>query len=534
MADIPGRGIVPSHLAEHEGDSDANRKGYIRGTDFSLPYISTWSRLHDKEVKDGFLRNVNCSWLSTRGVPPTLLALKQHAQSLCVLIQTLNPTLEAGEIITGDPLERVSSGKGKEKETSVSSGDTVELKYHLNDAFDFLTNLNVPYTNDDPNHHIPLYGLMNEVRKRNEAYRTEYYCPFHSSKPAREAEEETKPYANHHALAMHANACLERLDHEFSATGGLLSMLPTSDEHDTEELESARNSLLGQWLLFTQHLVGRMHELERSYGNALDALAGEAALARQHLSLLGPDGRSGREIAYPQDRWVLVNAGDDVFEQVHRELDRPEAVAQAVEKTWRRNGVSGDQAWVKDTPGGKEYARGVVAVDIMTRYYRLAGQGKNTIFVVPAWDHHPGTAYTKELEGQPTVVGSVQPKYPPRASELEKRYDHRLREARRIESENMRLQEEMQRTQAMNRTLSAQQQQLAATRDALMVAVDSSGRELAVERNHWKTKYQTVEQQRSVLTAEVGEVNGKLKAMERELDAKTREVAELKARFGVV
>jgi len=78
-----------------------------------------------------------------------------------------------------------------------------------------------------------------------------------------------------------------------------MSLLPTGEEHDADELREARKTLLGPWILFTQHLVARMHELERAYGRALDALAGEAAVPRQVLSNLGPEGRAtSRELAY--------------------------------------------------------------------------------------------------------------------------------------------------------------------------------------------------------------------------------------------
>lgn len=84
------------------------------------------------------------------------------------------------------------------------------------------------------------------------------------------AEEQTvrKPYSTHHNLLMHASECLEVLGHEYSATGGIMSLLPTDTTADTVNLRAARNSLVGQWLLFTQHLVARMHELETSYGQS--------------------------------------------------------------------------------------------------------------------------------------------------------------------------------------------------------------------------------------------------------------------------
>lgn len=511
MADTV-RTAVPAHLAEHEDDEQAEQRGYVKGTDYSLPYFSRFSRLHEREVREGLLRHVNCGYLSTHGVPPTLLALKQHAQSLCILIHMLNPTIRSAEIASGDPKKAGLDTKGWE--------DPFAYKYELNDSFDFLADLTVPYANDDPRHHKPLMALANEVRGRHEARGTAYHCPFAEAPPPRAKGEKQRPYANHHALVMHANACLERLDHEFSSAGGLLGILPVTatadDEHgdggggEKEDLANARNSLLGQWLLFTQHLVARMHDLERAYGNALDALAGEAAVPHQYLAALGPDGRStGREIAFPQDRWVLVNAGDDVFARVHDLLDRQEALAHAREKVWRRNGVVGDHVWVdKDEPGGGggsrgDYARGIVAVDVATRYYRLAGRGRNTLFVVPAWEQHPGVAGTRETEGQPTVVACVQPKFPERVTELEKRYGARIDRAQRTETENLRLRDEADSAQAQLRTLRSENRRLRKARDELLLAVGEDDRTLAVQVHEQRMRAVRAEERVEELRREV-------------------------------
>ncbi|KAK3294063.1 uncharacterized protein B0H64DRAFT_462478 [Chaetomium fimeti] len=489
MANVARR-AVPVHLAEHEDDDHADQRGYIKGTDFALPYFSQWSRLHESEASDGLLRHVSCGYLSTHGVPPTLLALKQHAQSLCVLIHALNPTLKSAEIASGSPAKARPKEKGQGGQAAAVE-DALSFKYKLNDAFDFLADLSVPYTNDDPNHHKPLTGLANEVRGRHEVLGTTYHCPFAESKPRGRGEKQ-KPYANHHNLIMHANACLERLDHEFSSTGGLMSLLPTATTTSTttsstdpgpshpSDLTNARNSLLGQWLHFTQTLVARMHELERAYGNALDALAGEAAIPHQSLAALGPDGRStGRVVAFPQDRWVLANAGDDVFAAVHRLLDRQEALAQARDRVWRRNGAVGDRLWSGSTPASpgarvraRDYARGIVPVDVMTRYYRLAGSGHTTLFVVPAWEQHPGVEASRDNNNAatPTIVACPQPKFPARATELEKRYGARLERAQRAEREALRARGELQGARGEMGVLRRQIEVLARSRDALMLA----------------------------------------------------------------
>ncbi|KAK3319367.1 hypothetical protein B0H66DRAFT_559333 [Apodospora peruviana] len=103
---------------------------------------------------------MNCGYLSTHRAPPTLLALKQHAQSLCILIHALNPTLKSAEILTGEPTS--SQGGDTQPEYLIApSDDPLTIKYERNDAFDFLSDLSVPYTNSDPNHNKPLIGLMN-------------------------------------------------------------------------------------------------------------------------------------------------------------------------------------------------------------------------------------------------------------------------------------------------------------------------------------------------------------------------------------
>ncbi|KAK0645631.1 hypothetical protein B0T16DRAFT_428714 [Cercophora newfieldiana] len=434
---------VPAHLAEHEDDENGWQTGYVKGTDFSLPYYSPFSRMHGDEVASGALRHINCGYLSTPGVAPTLLALKQHAQSLCLLIQAIDPTEDSREILQG-------TEKGKDKEKPKDKSKSTSKKktkspvtdeppeadsspsYTLNDAFDFLTDLTTPYTNDDPSHHKPLTMLLNEVRSRHEGHGlTTYHCPFHAAGPPRAKAAPQKPYATHHNLVMHANACLERLDHEFSSTGGILSLLPTRAAHDADSLAQAQNSLLGQWLLFTQTLVARTHELERAYGNALDVLAGEAAIPAQSLSEKGPDGRSGREVAYPQDKYILVNAGEDAFKHIHHLLDKQEALVQQREKGYKAAGVLGDYVWAKKRDGSY-YARGLVPVNITTRYYRIMGQGHGTLFVVPAWGTLPAVGYTRELEGKPAVVATPMVVFPERVSELERKFKEGEKEVNEI------------------------------------------------------------------------------------------------------
>ncbi|KAF9873250.1 hypothetical protein CkaCkLH20_09413 [Colletotrichum karsti] len=361
------------------------------------------------------LEHVNCSYLSTEGVAPTLLALKQHAQSLAILISQLTPTSQYAEV-----------------DNYNNTNARINKSFRENEAFDWLNDLNKPYENDDAWHQKPISDLMNKVRNQSDTTGTEHHCPLQTFSPD-ELRVKPRPYASHAALAMHANECLEMLDHEYGATGGLMSLLPTDAEADAPDMVAVRNSLLGQWLLFAQHLVARMHDLELGYANALDVTAGEAAVPMQMLSRAGPDGLSaGRELAYPQDKWVLANAGDDVFEHLHRCLDRQEAQIELKQEIWAANGTYGERLW-NETRGGDLYARGLVFYDVKTRFYRLQGKGRSTIFMLPAHGEHPAVAQTRRLEAAPTVVSVVTPTWPARVSEWEGKYKARLDEATRTE-----------------------------------------------------------------------------------------------------
>ncbi|KAJ9136495.1 hypothetical protein NKR23_g9839 [Pleurostoma richardsiae] len=470
-----------SHISEHRHDPEAFQKGYLFGNDFAKPYMSNWSIIHD-QFRDRVM-HMNCSYLSTHGQPPTLLALKQHAQSLAILISFLCPTLQPTEI----------NGPGMQR------GDAANHA-RVNDAFDWITDLAVPYWNDDPNHHKPLNALLNEVRSAHDVLGTQYHCPLAEAPKPRKPGQAARPYASHHRLLMHANECLERLDHEFSATGGLLSVLPSEGAggHSAREVEAARNSLVGQWLQFTGHLVGRMHELEIAYGNCLDALASEAAVPVQHMSRLGPDGRSGREIAFPQDRWVLANAGDDVFDHLHDLFDRDEALIEEKERIYRGKGAATERLWAEKRGGG-DYARGIVPVHVNTRYFRIKGQGRGTIFVVPAWDNHPGVEHTRRMERRPTVVSVVQPKFPQRVTELERRYDERLERAGEAELENLKLRQATMKRETGMQVLQDELERQRAVADALAEEAGRPRSELVAQLTGEKQRAEALEKEVAAL-----------------------------------
>ncbi|KAF9763825.1 hypothetical protein IL306_002994 [Fusarium sp. DS 682] len=406
---------------------------HIPSNDYATSYRSNWftpdNGILDPEDLE-LLQHINCSYFSS-GRPPTLLALKQHAQSLTNIIRKLAPSTATRPVGTGD----------------VDSGTWI---FEKNEAFDWLNDLNTPYENDDPAHHDPLFALHNLVKSESEIHGIEHHCPLTQVEdfgPSAKQGDIRRPYMTHHDLIMHANECLEIVDHEFSSTGGLMSILPTGfeDPKDKEknhplnesQLEGARNCLLGQWILHHQHLVGRIHELEINYANATDVLTGEALVPHQMLGRTGADGVSGgREIVYPQDKYILVNCGEDIRGYIHRLIDVAEAQIEQKEKIWKASGVVGERIWNEER-GGKVYARGIVPIDLLTRFYRIKGKGhQSPLFVMPAAEQHPGVKNTRLMEERPTVVSIVTPTWPERVSAIESKNKERLEKADKLVAEN--------------------------------------------------------------------------------------------------
>ncbi|KAF5018478.1 hypothetical protein F66182_9532 [Fusarium sp. NRRL 66182] len=413
---------------------------HIASNPYATSYKSTWtlpgSGFLDPDERD-LVQNLNCSYFSS-GRAPTLLALKKHAQSLVNIIRKLAPS--SGTLPVG-----------------TSDLDDGGYEFEKNEAFDWLNNLDVPYENDDPSHHDPLWALKNTVKTDSETDGVQHHCPLtRVEDTSRWAEKGAthRPYMTHHDLVMHANECLEILDHEYSSTGGLMSILPIEDgdaedknesqKLSAEQIKGARNSILGQWLLHHQHLVARMHELEINYANAIDLLAGEAIIPHQILRRSGTDGISGgHEIAYPQDRYVLTNAGDHVTGYIHRLIDVAEAQIEQKEKLWKASGVSGERMWLEER-GGKVYAKGIVPIDLLTRFYRIKGKGhQSPLFVIPAAEQHPGVRQTRLAEERPTVVSVVTPTWPERVSNLEAKNRDRLDKAERTDALNRALVRDM-------------------------------------------------------------------------------------------
>ncbi|CAK7244341.1 MAG: hypothetical protein STHCBS139747_005879 [Sporothrix thermara] len=510
-----------THFYAHDFDPSAHRTGYIPGTDYTPPYLSRFTVAHPDETN--LLRHVNCSLLTTPSVAPTLLALKQHAQSLSYLIAMLSPHGEDDDAV------EVVLARAATANNSIMVEAPSTRSITMDNPFDWL-DLSRPYTNDaDPDHHRPLLDLVNEVQTHHDVLGTIYHCPLTTQTPrnggrytmrsgdddddvddenanmrvggqdgahiglGEDGCDKRRPYASHHNLLMHANMCLERLDHEYAGTGGLLSLLPTtvvasaaagpldssanintgakdestessesSESSESTELMAARNSLVGQWLGFTQQLVGRVHELEAAHASAIYCLSGEAELAPK-MAAAGDDAHGPS--ANP-GRWILANAGDDVWSAVHEKLDQVAAADTAQLQSRRAQGVAGERTVL---PGSV-----LPFVDLVTRFYRapVANSVRGPISVCLAGapsirdvdaigtnDH--STAAAGAGAGAGAAAGAAAPSYAGPslaasvpfvpASALENRYNHRLEEAGRLARDNTLLtQRLLERTQALS------------------------------------------------------------------------------------
>ena len=408
------------------------------------------------------LSHVNCSYLSTPGVPPSLLQLKQHAQSLLILIKHISVSTR-GAIVdnAGQILEAPADPPADPANSAALQRLPLPPGFRDGESFDFLNDLTTAYRapqNTTYHHTLPLTALANVLEHATQPINgvvvdghhhqqhgqgqgqgqvqeeVRDICPLHANFPT-PANQPSLPYATHQALIAHANDILELLDHEYSAKGGLLAILPLKEQK--EDRAKAETTLLGQMILYTQRLVQRLHDLERLYANAMDVIAGEAVVPHQNLSRLGPDGRVGREVVYPQDRFVLVNAGEDVWSFLDREFENKERVDEAVALNYKKLGATGEKIWEKR--GGREMSRGVTAIDITTRYFRLRGDHLKTIFVIPAHAEHPGTKITREMERQPSVVAVVKPVWPERASMWEMKHRSDIDELKRMRVEHRQL-----------------------------------------------------------------------------------------------
>lgn len=371
------------------------------------------------------LAHVNCTYLSsTEGDhPPTLLGLKQHAQSLTVLIDKLSTTRHflsvsrrgGGEEGEDGAVGRITLGRrGPEDEVGRSDFSAMAA-----DAFDWLEDLNKPYDTEDELHHHHLWALANTVKSESESHGIQYHCPLHQVqiKTNRLLDDETSGaparkfgYQTHAALLKHANECLELLDGEYNSVGGLRAILPQEknsneaegeDDADAKEhrqyFEGAHNTLLGQWIMNHRDLTSCLQELQAASNEALDLVKNVAIVPMQLLSEAGTSlHANGRAVAYPQDKFVLAGVNEDTEKKIHDLLDLEEAEDTEDDAERRARGVVGDQMWQGTDEDG--YARGLVRVELQSRFYRIKGARESPIFIMPTVDEQQSLAETQERE----------------------------------------------------------------------------------------------------------------------------------------
>lgn len=509
--------------------------GYYPATDYSLPYVSKYSRIVNHPHVSDMLAHMNCTYLGEPGLPPTMLSLKRHAQSLTLLIQYLQPSIDRGAVdgkVLGDfdPNGYVISGEGDDGELRRVYMDSQRRLDHAS-SFDWLHDLTTPYHNDDPLHHRPLNALMNEVASASDVTGTHFHCPLTHVVPRarkedfaqddifRSAEDaRARHYASHNNLVRHANECLEMLDHEFSATGGLLSIIPPDGAGlAAADFEAAKNSLLGQLLLHTQGMYLRMHEFELDVGNMRDALAKDAVVPLQALRAAGPDVASGREIVVNQDRFVIVNAGNDTWRYMQDDFDVAEAQAEAAAAVYKAGGLAGERQWREDR-GGNVYERGITVVDYTTRYYRLRGAGRSTIFIAPAFGRLPATNQTPRNEQNPGLLAMVQPRWPERVSEWEKKYKSQIEEATALQRTNAELQRNNADLEAQVEALRHNLDAAQTTVHAADIALEAAQAAVAPTETATATTASPPVAPVATLTAQITQLVGQLNAITNDRD----------------
>lgn len=324
-----------------------------------------------------------CSLIANSSVPPpTVLALKQHIQALCQLLSNLEPAPP-----TDEPFQSVQRGLPAP-------------------TFDFLTGLQIPYRSDDPAENKPVASLANQHPSAAEFYAATSRSRRLTSDPAQTCPFDLDPASRTiaHARA-HANKLLTYLDHRYASTGGILSMTPSS---------AAAHTLLGQWLLYTSRLVVRVAALEREVVNLREVLGNEALVAgvRAHASQNQNGESSAREMLFPQDRYVLAGLSDTLWlritealsisaeEAIDREIDTGAGMVRGSGPFQTSTGTDPDPATNQEEQ--VRYGDVVSWVETTARLYRV--RGHETVFVIPAWDMHPGVEAVRAVERGPLVM----------------------------------------------------------------------------------------------------------------------------------
>lgn len=325
-----------------------------------------------------------CSLIANSSAPPpTVVALKQHIQALCHLLSRLEPA--PPNDAPHQSLQRALPSP----------------------TFDFLTNLLVPCWSNDPAANRPVASLANQHPSAAEFYASSAGSHRHASEPAKICPLSLDPASrtlNH--IRAHVNKLLTYLDHRYAANGGILSMTPAP---------AAAHTLLGQWVLYTSRLVARVAELEREVVNLREVLGHEVLVAGVRARARPNENgeSSAREMLFPQDRYVLAGLSDALWLGITEALsisaeeaiDREIATgARMVRGSGPFTTTAGAGAGSNLATGGEQASYGNIVswVETTARLYRV--RGHETVFVIPAWDMHPGSEAVRAVEQGPLVT----------------------------------------------------------------------------------------------------------------------------------
>ncbi|KFY84306.1 hypothetical protein V500_09421 [Pseudogymnoascus sp. VKM F-4518 (FW-2643)] len=403
-----GTGPLPDHTNDPANDP-LFPDPVVNQTPFAPPYQSIFLRQNPDLTRA--LAHVNCSYLTTHdaadphdldsraNTAPTLAELKAHARSLLLLIRSMSISSRA--TLTDNASLRSSTPDGQD------SAPLAADFFSSPDAFDFLNDLASPYRNRDPAENEPLTNLLNQLITRPDPSRrfpaSTEACPLATVKLITEGSEPASfrpgvnplPHSQINRLMSHADELLLQIDAALSTSGGLLAALPL----DLPASDPRRQTYIGQLIHFMRTLVGRLHVLDRDYGQALGLLAGEATIPAELKLNIEHPGQIEAPLVAAQHRFI-INTASDTYTRIWAHLRN-----SASDKAVRTSGM------------------GLLEVVLTTRYRALRG-GK-TIFVTPV----PDDPSASEVVGRPTVVACAQPGFGTRTSEWERKKGAALREA---------------------------------------------------------------------------------------------------------
>lgn len=261
-------------------------------------------------------------------------------------------------------------------------------------------------------------------------------------------------------LLRHANDILETIDGTLWDSGGLLAAFPQFAEHLSEDLRievgqaraMAEKTLVGQWIKFTQGCVERVAELEREVcglrewvgggrmlpgvvrggkgrgkkrrGNKGKAKAnGKGTTAESETSASIAEQSDGPE---DQDDYVLAGLSSTLYTRLQTELNNRETAAITREQNARRRGYTsaslrasrsleggagnedenrteGEQDAAEDENDRNWIPPNITSwIECTSRIYRV--RGRETLYVVQAWDLRPGGEKVRAVEQGPLVL----------------------------------------------------------------------------------------------------------------------------------